>query len=271
MRNNRARFVCGIAIALGSAIAFASAPALAQVSPPTSLSLTVSPLVVEFRAGAGDTATATVTVHNGGSDPERIIALRMDWRAAADGTVRVEQPGTEGAASISDYLRMEPGNVELAAGETRELALTLDLPASFPRTTAVYHSGFLVRAVPLTGHVTFGPAATVVAYDTVGTPVAHAKVTQLHVSSPANGSAVLSARILNDGTAYARSTGRLVLRRDGQIVVDETDSIPVLFANEARLYRKTLSGLAPGAYDVSFTVDYGGPTLIEGATEVRIR
>ena len=268
MRHNRARFVRGIAIALGSAIALVATPVLAA---PVSLSLTVSPLVVEFHAGAGDAATATVTVHNGGPDPERIVAMRMDWRVAADGTVRVEQPGTEGAASISDYLRMEPADAPLAPGETRELTLTLDLPASFPKTTAVYHSGFLVRAVPPDGHVSFGPAATVVAYDTVGTPVSHAKITQLHVSSQGNGSALLSARIANAGSAYARPPGRIVLRRDGHVVVDQTDSIPVLFANEARVYNKALSGLAPGDYDVSFTVDYGGPTLIEGTTEVQVR
>jgi hypothetical protein len=257
-----------LALALGSAIALVAAPVLAA---PVSLSLTVSPLVVEFHAGAGDTATAKVTVHNGGADPERIVAMRMDWRVSADGTVRVEQPGTEGAASISDYLRMEPADSPLAPGETRELTLTLDLPASFSKATAVYHSGFLVRAVPLTGHVNFGPGATVVAYDTVGTPVSHAKITQLHVGSQGSGSALLSARILNDGSAYARPTGRIVLRRDGHVVVDQTESIPVLFANESRVYNKALSGLAPGAYDVSFTIDYGGPTLIEGTTEVQIR
>ena len=265
---NRARLAFGIAIALGWAIALPASPVSAA---PTSLSLTVSPLVAEFHAGPGDTMTTTVTVHNGGIDPERIIALRMDWRVAADGTVRVEQPGTEGKASISDYLRMEPADAPLAPGETRELNLTLDLPPSFPKTTAVYHSGFLLRAVPPTGHVNFGPGATVVVYDTVGTPASHAKITQLHVSPQSNGAALLSARIANDGTAYARPTGRIVLRRDGQIVVDLTESIPVLFAGEARVYNKALTGLAPGAYDVSLTIDYGGPTLIEGTTEVQIR
>ena len=196
----------------------------------------------------------------------------MDWKAAADGTVRVEQPGTEGGASIANYLRMEPGDVSLLApGETRQVALTLDLPPAFSAATAVYHSGFLVRAVPLSGHVDFGPAATIVAYNTVGTPESHAKLTQLHVSSPAGGSALLSARIVNDGAAYARATGRIVLRQDGHVVVDETDSIPVLFASEARVFNRSLSGLAPGAYQVSFTVDYGGPTLIEGTTEVQVR
>jgi hypothetical protein len=271
MKHHPARLVAGIAIALGSAIVLAATPALAQSAAASSLSLTVAPLVVEFHAGAGDAGTATVTVHNGGTDPERIIALRMDWKASADGTVRVEQPGTEGKASIADYLRMEPGDVVLAPGETRELALTLDLPATFSQATAVYHSGFLVRAVPVTGHVNFGPAATIVAYDTVGTPASHAKLTQLHVSSPAGGAALLSARIVNDGAAYARSTGRIVLRHDGQVVVDETDSIPVLFGGEARVFNKALSGLAPGAYDVSLTIDYGGPTLIEGTTEVQVR
>ena len=267
MQHDSVRFVRRIAIAVGSAIALLTTPALAQSAPPQSLSLTVSPLVVEFHAGAGDAGTATVTVRNSGNEPERIVALRMDWKVAADGTVR----GTEGKASISDFLRMEPTNVVLAPGETRELALTLDLPASFPSETAVYHSGFLVRGVPVTGNVTFGPAATVVAYDTVGTPVSHAKITQLHVSSPASGSAVLSARIVNDGAAYARTSAHIVLRHDGHIVIDETDSVPVLFANEARVYNKALGGLAPGAYDVSFTLDYGGPTLIEGTTEVHVR
>jgi hypothetical protein len=271
MKTHGVRLVRRIAIALGSAIALGATPVLAQSAPGTSLSLSVAPLVVEFHAGAGDMANATVTVHNGGADPERIIALRMDWRVGADGTVRVEQPGSEGKASVSDYLRMDPDNVVLAPGETREIALMLDLPSSFPTAAAVYHSGFLVRAVPVTGHVNFGPAATVVAYDTVGTPATHAKITQLHVSSPASGEALLSARIVNDGSAYARPTGHLVLRRDGAIVADETESIPVLFAGEGRAYTKALNGLSPGSYDVSFTVDYGGPTLIEGTTEVNVR
>jgi hypothetical protein len=268
MPHNCARTARGIAIALGSAIALTCAPALAA---PTSLSLTVSPLVVEFHAGAGDAASATVTVRNDGPDPERIVALRMDWRVAADGTVRVEQPGTEGKASIADYVRLDPANTALAPGETRELTLTLDLPASFSKATAVYHSGFLLRAVPPDGHASFGPAATVVAYETVGTPTSHAKITQLHVGSSGNGSAVLSARIVNDGSAYARSTAHIVLRRDGQVAVDETDSIPVLFAGDGRVFNKTLSGLAPGTYDVSFTLDYGGPTLLEGTTQVVVR
>jgi hypothetical protein len=267
VRHNRA-FTAAFAIALGWAVALVAAPTVAAGA---SLSLTVSPLVVEFHAGAGDTATAKVTVRNSGPDPERVIAMRMDWRVSADGTVRVEAPGTEGVASVSDYLRMEPADVPLAPGETRELTITLDLPSTFPKTTAVYHSGFLVRAVPLTGHVNFGPAATIVAYNTVGTPVSHAKITQLHVSGQGNGTALLAARIANDGSAYARSTGRIVLRRDGKIVVDQTESIPVLFANEARAYNKALRGLAPGSYDVTFTVDYGGPTLIEGSTEVAVR
>jgi hypothetical protein len=266
-----ARFMRTFALALGSAIASVATPLHAQTTAPASLSLTVSPLVVEFRAGAGDSANANVTVHNGGPDPERIVALRMDWKVAADGTVRVEQPGTEGAASVADDLRIEPGDTVLAPGETRELALTLDLPASFPTAPAVYHSGFLIRAVPTTGVVSFGPAATVVVYDTVGEPRSHVSVTQLHVSSPAAGSAVLAARIVNDGVAYARLSGRIVVRRDGQVVADQTDSIPVLFAGQGRVFSKTLTDLAPGPYDVSFTLDYGGPTLIEGTTEVHVR
>ena len=260
-----------LAVVFGAAILAIAAPVRAQSTGPTTLSLTVSPLVVEFRVGSGEAGTAAVTIHNGGAGPERILAQRMDWRVAPNGSVRVEQPGTEGAASIADYVRIEPADVTLAPGETRDFALTLDVPASFPHASAVYHSGFLVRAVPVGKAVNFGPAATVVVYDTVGTPRSHVKVTEMHVATPASGSAVLSARIVNDGTAYARTTGRIIMRRDGHVVVDQTESIPVMFANDARVYTKVMHDLAPGAYDVSFTLDYGGPTLIEGTTEVRIR
>jgi len=271
MTQRGARSLRTAALALAAVIAFAAGAARAQAAAPTSLSLTVSPLVVEFKVAAGDTGTVAVTVHNGGTDPERIVALRMDWKAAANGTVRVEQPGTEGSASLADYVRMDPADVVLAPGETRQLALTLDLPPSFAGAPAVYHSGFLVRAVPTSGTVSFGPAATVVVYDTVGTPRSHVTLSEMHVSTPSSGAALLSARILNDGVAYARSSGRIVLRRDGQIVVDQTESIPVLFSKEARVYSKLLHDLPAGTYDCSFTLDYGGPTLIEGTTQVHVR
>jgi hypothetical protein len=269
MPNAGARFVRTIAVAIG-AIAIVAGPLRTQVTAAT-LSLTISPQVLEFHAGAGDTGTATVTVTNSGTDPERVIAQRMDWHVTSDGTVRVEQPGTEGKASLADDLRIEPADVSLAPGESRQLALTLDLPATFSTAPAVYHAGFLIRAVPPSGSANFTPAATLVVYDTVGSPRLHVNVTQLHVSQPASGTAVLAARILNDGGAYARTIGRTVLRRDGQVVVDQSDGIPVLFAGESRIYTKTFRDLEPGTYDVSFTLDYGGPTLIEGTTQVRIR
>jgi hypothetical protein len=267
--SNGARISLTFALAFGLAIAAGAAPVSAQTAP--NLSLTVSPLVVEFRAGAGNTGSTTVTVHNGGPDPERLVVQRMDWRVGNEGTVRVEPPGTERDASLTDCLRMEPGDIQLAAGETRTLALTIDLPATFSQASAVYHGGFLLRAVPVTGKAQFGPGATVVVYDTVGTPTTHVKLTQLHLSSPANGVATLVARLSNDGNGYARMSGRLVLRRAGAIAADETTSIPVLFGNETRVFTQTLDDLAPGSYDVSFTVDYGGPTLIEGTTQITVK
>ena len=258
-----------LALALGSAIAAGTAPVGAQTAP--HLSLTVSPLVVEFHAGPGNTGNTLVTVRNGGPDAERIVVQRMDWRVGNEGTVRVEPPGTERAASLADYLRMEPGDVELAAGETRTLSLTLDLPATFASAAAVYHSGFLIRAVPIAGKAQFGPGATVVVYNTVGTPKVHVKLSQLHIGSRTPGTATLVARLTNDGNGYARMSGRVVLRRAGAIAVDETTSIPVLFGSETRVFTQTLHDLAPGAYDVSFIVDYGGPTLIEGTTELQVK
>ena len=258
MRHDRARFIRSIAIAIASAIAFACRSGAgrrrrASRSRSRRSSSSSTPAPVTPRPRPSPSATA---------EPIRNASSRCTWTGGSPPTAPSgsKQPGTEGKASIADYLRTRTGRHRLAPGETRELTLTLDLPASFPKATAVYHSGFFVRAVPPTGHVNFGPAATVVAYDTVGTPTSHAKITQLHVGAPGNGSAatVGTHRQRRQPPTLARAAASSCAA-SGQVVVDETDNIPVLFADEARVFNKTLSGLAPGSYDVSFTLDYGGP------------
>jgi hypothetical protein len=128
-----------------------------------------------------------------------------------------------------------------------------------------------VRALPAGGTATFGPAATIVVYNTIGSPRTHVRLTQLHVAQDGNDGANLVARVLNDGIGYARPAARVVVSRDGRVVRDLSENMPVIFAGAPRTYTKALSGLEPGAYDLSLTIDYGGATLMEGTTSFRIR
>lgn len=257
------------AVLVAAAFLLCAVPAHAQTS--TTVSMTVSPLVLEFHAEPGAPASAKVTIRNNGTAPERITAQRMDWRTTPEGTVKIEPVGTEGASSIANYLRLAPDDVVLAPGETREFALTLDLPANFPPLAGVYWGGFFVRALPVGGTAIFGPAATVVVYNTIGSPRTHVKLTQLHVEQAGTDGANVMARVLNDGVGYARPQARIVVTQDGRVVRDQTENMPVIFAGAPRLYTKALSGLPGGAYELTMTVDYGGATLLEGTTGFRIR
>jgi hypothetical protein len=54
-------------------------------------------------------------------------------------------------------------------------------------------------------------------------------------------------------------------------VQQREDSTPAIFGGEGRLYTRTLRDLAPGAYGLQLTIDYGGATLVEGTTEFTVR
>jgi hypothetical protein len=254
---------------LAAALLLGGSAASAQTAPMT-LSLTLSPMVIEFHSDAAAPASARITVRNNGNVAERIVAQRMDWHTTPDGAIKMEPIGTEGTSSIANYLRLAPEDAVLAPGETKEFALTLDLPANFPATPAAYWGGYFVRALPANGTAMFGPAATVVVYDTIATPVTHVKLTALHVT-PETGGATVVAHVLNDGIGYARPSARIVVTQDGRVVSDQTESMAVIFGGAPRTYTKALTGLATGAYGLTMTVDYGGATLLEGTTSFHVK
>lgn len=266
-RRNIAALLAAAFLGGGSA---ASAQSSAPAQTAMTLSMTVSPMVLEFHADATAPASTRVTIRNNGNVPERIVAQRIDWRTTPDGTIKVEPVGSEGTSSITNYLRLSPEDAIVTPGESKEFALTLDLPANFPATPAAYWGGFFVRALPVNGTSMFAPAATIVVYDTIAAPVTHVKLTALHVAPDTNGATVV-ARVLNDGIGYARPSARIVVTQDRRVVSDRTENLPVIFGGAPRDFTKALTGLTSGAYDLTMTVDYGGATLLEGTTSFRVK
>ena len=212
-----------------------------------------------------------MTIKNSGNVPEAHHRAAHGLAHGTDGAIKIEPVGAEGAASSLNYLRLAPDNAVVAPGETKEFSLTLDLPATFPSIAGVNWGGFLMRAVPVSGQAMFGPAATIVVYNTIGSPRTHVKLTQLHVTQDGPDRANVVARVLNDGTGYARPSARILVTRDGKVVRDETENMAVIFGGAPRIYSKALTGLSSGEYEFTMTVDYGGATLLEGTTTFRIK
>jgi hypothetical protein len=236
------------------------------------LSLSVGPLLIEFTAGSGETANQRVTVKNSGTDRERIVLQPIDWRNGVDGSFKMERLGAEGTASLTQFLKISATDVTLAPGESRDLALTLDLPSSFSGTPGVYWGGYNVRAVSAgESSGSFGAAANILVLNTVGKPKTHVKLVQLHASPVGHDGAAITARFVNDAVGYVRPTIRVLVSQSGRVVHDESEGTGTVFPGATRLYTKNVNGLAPGDYDLEMTIDYGGSTLIDGTTKFSVR
>jgi hypothetical protein len=265
------RFLLSVALLGGVWLGMLGTPAaLAQQQ---GLAISVEPLIVQFTISPGGQASTRVLVSDVGTEPVVVVASQFDWRTTVDGRVTPERPGTEGAASLSQYLRLSATNLALRPGESREMTLSLALPSTFPATARSYWGGYLVRAVPQSGATTstFGVGANILIYDTVGSPSRHLKVTNLSVQGGDPGDVRVLARMVNDGETYVRPQISMKVAQAGRLVQSQDDSTPAIFSGSPRDYARTISNLAPGSYQLELTIDYGGDTLVQATTQFTVK
>jgi hypothetical protein len=259
--------VSALACALG-----AFAPASFANAAEPGLQLSVQPLVAQFQVQPGGQASTPVTIKNVGSEAASVVITPVDWRTLPNGEVKTMRAGGEGASSLDAYLHLAPLEFVLAPGETRSMVLSLVVPSSLPNAPRDLWGGYLVRAVPTgTMSASFGVAATVFAYDTIGPASRHVKLTDLHVTDGGEHAARMNARLVNDGRTYVRPQIHYMVAQSGRVVQNRDDSTPAVFAGDARSFGETLHDLAPGSYVLQVTIDYGGDSLIRATTEFAIR
>ena len=251
-------------------LTIALAPASGRAEP-LGLQISVQPLIVQFNVAPGGQASTHVTIKNVGTDAAKITASQIDWDTTVDGTVRTSKPGTMGASSLNPYLRLSGGELTLAPGQTEELTLSLVLPSTFDAAPRNYWGGYFIRAASASAPGSIGVGANVLVYETIGNPPRHLKLTSLRVEDAGNGNVRLLARMQNDGGMFVRPQIRMQVAQGGRVVQSRDDSTPAIFAGAARVYNRTLQGLAPGKYMLQLTVDFGGDTLLEGTTEFTVR
>jgi hypothetical protein len=258
----RARIATLVCLSLAAVTA---CPAAAGVS------MTVQPLVAEFNAPPGAAGRTTVTVSNNGSEPERFSARPTDWRTLADGSTTLEKPGAEGPHSITRDLSLSAYQFVLQPGERRELALSLAVPSAFSGSPGSYWGGFLVSAATLSAPASaVGIAATVFVYENVGAPRRHLTLQSMRVVEKKDGTSELVARLRNDAAGYCRIAAHVLVEQAGRVVYDDKVTVSTVFPGSTRLMTQPLGKLARGDYRVEVAFDYGGDTLLDGTTEVRI-
>jgi hypothetical protein len=252
------------AVLLTVAVAFGVAqPALAG------LSLTVEPLVQELHVAPGSTGAFAVKVTNGGTESEKVSVEPIDWTVTTDGSLQFRQTDLANGHSITRYLSVPAYQFVLAPGQSREFPLSMRLPVSFSAVPAVYWGGFLIRGASV-AKSGVGPAGTVFVYETVGAPKAHLALKAMRVTQSGSSGAVLSARLQNDGDAYARVTARLLIEQGGRVIQDRDLATPTIFPRALRVVNEDIKNLPPGEYRAELSFDYGTDVILTGSTDFRI-
>jgi hypothetical protein len=254
---------CVLGAVAAAIMAVSAAASAASTARPESL--TVSPMVAELRPTPGSPDRVEVHVLNSGTAPERVTITPLDWTSRTDGSLEIEKPGAE-ASSLTRYISTPVWEFTLRGGERRTVPLDVAIPAQ--QRAASLWGGVLLKATAQDSPRTaLGPATTVLLYADVGQPRRHMRIDALRLVATGNGGGVVMARLRNDGEAYVRAGGRLIVSQAGHVLYDHDVAVGAIFPNRIRLLQQRITGLQRGApADVTLQADYGADVLLDGET-----
>jgi len=235
-------------------------------------SLEISPLTLELQVDPGRAYTGTVELNNTGPETQHVKAYCQDWALKPDGLVVFLDAGKL-PQSASPWVALSPTEFDLEGGTSAQIRYTIRPPADAAgefRSVIIFEGvaqevtlhGAPSRVIPRLGAVLYvqcGPAGQ-----------SQARISQFQMSSDGG-----TITVDNTGSGHLRFTGKLEIRHSGQ-VVRSTDFegfvvLPAPFSqHQARIAKETLSGLAPGDYEVVAIFDCGGPSLLGARTTLSV-
>lgn len=247
------------------ALCLVAAPALACAA---DVSISVDPMVFEFKAGYGSSQQSSVTITNTGSTAEQVSVHAVDWHVNGSGSVSLDTIGSEGTRSLTPFLKLEPSLFVLQRGEARTLTVSVQMPAPARGEKSTRWGGFLLEASPV-GNAGIHTGATVFVYNSAGDDEPRLTLRALSITTE-HGRKFLVARLANYSEAYARPIVHVAVKHGDDTVRDDTVPVNTLLPGDDRVVRLPVHLPAThGTYEVHLIVDYGDAVL-DGSTNVRV-
>lgn len=254
MMRFRVLLVLPLALALAAGGALLARPAAA------SLTIGVTPSLLELKATPGSTGTQELTVSNQGDE-------------AFDATVDVAAaPGATEAASAASWLTAAPAQIHLAPNTTQKLTVTIAVPRGLAS------GGYYALVTVTTGATQIQGSGAGIAgrlgvpflFTVTGTgPLT--KTATLEKFAPvleADGRVGFRALLRNSGNLYVVASGQVAVNQaDGKkyASLDFPATTAILPANERLLQTQGTIPMQPGAaFTAAATIDFGAKQTLAG-------
>ncbi|HTW83016.1 MAG TPA: hypothetical protein VMD91_02975 [Candidatus Sulfotelmatobacter sp.] len=253
--------VIGATVVLGLA---AAAPSAAD------LSVDVSPAKYELQTEPGKQETFPITVRNTSQAQIHIVASLVDYTVGRDGQYAFAAPG-KGQFSLSKDITINPREFDVDPGSFTQVRFSVDVPAGangeysnlvFFTTRPTRHGGGLSIAERIASKI------YVIIPDTTHIG---GEIDDVRMQSAADGAHYL-VNFHNTGNAHVYLSGRVEIKQ-GSAIVDRLTLPSGLLVERGGTRVVDILGkkLPPGSYSVVALVDYGGPNLVAGQTNVTVR
>jgi P pilus assembly chaperone PapD len=253
--------VLGAAVVLGL---MATAPSAAD------LSVDVSPAKYELQTEPGKQETFPITVRNTSGSQIHIVASLSDYTVGPSGQYAFAPPG-KSPYSLSKDITINPREFDLDPGAFTQVRFSVDVPQGangeysnlvFFTTRPTRHGGGLSIAERIASKIyVVIPESTRIG----------GEIDDVHMQSDTDGQHYL-VDFHNTGNAHVYLSGRVEVKQ-GSTIVDRVAFPQSLLVERGgkRVIDALGKKLPPGSYSVVALVDYGGPNLVAGQTNVTVR
>jgi hypothetical protein len=235
--------VLGAAVVLGLAV---TAPSAAD------LSVDVSPAKYELQTEPGKQETFPITVRNTSGSQIHIVASLADYTVGPSGQYAFAPPG-KSPYSLSKDITINPREFDLDPGAFTQVRFS---------TRPTRHGGGLSIAERIASKIyVVIPESTRIG----------GEIDDVHMQSDNDGQHYL-VDFHNTGNAHVYLSGRVEVKQ-GSTIVDRVAFPQSLLVERGgkRVIDALGKKLPPGSYSVVALVDYGGPNLVAGQTNVTVR
>ncbi len=234
----------------------------ATLTPAFALSINIDPSNIKLILKPGSSADGEIAVQNLGSNNIGIKAYTEDWVYASDGSKSFMKPGSS-VYSCSSWIKLDPGNFDLAPKEVRKVKYTISSPGktSGGHVSVIF---FESTATNTEGISVAGRIGTIVYLDTENDIKRSGEIQAFSAVTSEEGSPLeLSLSFNNTGNSYlsAKPTVKIT-SGDKTVIEDQPANINTLPGDSKTSYimiNKPL--LKEGNYKAQIELNFDDKTL----------